>query len=328
MEFLKKYERYCSLVDEFLGDDYRPTDRSRFTGEKIRDYMFELKKVLYEFTSDEMSELFRRAYSHLSIKTLAFYTGAYKKFINFAMTKKDLHITKNIMLEKRMTPKALYDEHSRLHYYGDDEISAICSRIDLNRPYYETIIRIIYENVVPSIESAVRIKIQDVDLANKTIMVNGTARPISYKLADAIRRMLKLDKFEAANRKIPFVHRFDTLIPLMEYSKRKAPDEESYFTKLSHNSSRAVTRIKDLDGDKLTVTAIFNSGIVNCIIEGFDSDDLFRLFNDEDVRKGSRWKREMSGKITDYLKEKGYSDRTARFGDIKYCYQAYMRKEL
>ena len=46
------------------------------------------------------------------------------------------------------------------------------------------------------------------------------------------------------------------------------------------------------------------------------------------MRKGSRWKREMSGKITDYLKEKGYSDRTAQFGDIKYCYQAYMRKKL
>lgn len=73
MEFLAKYDKYCALVQEFLSDDHLTVDYSRFTN----DFMFELKKVLYEFTGDEMYELFK------SIKTLGFYTGAYKNFIMY-----------------------------------------------------------------------------------------------------------------------------------------------------------------------------------------------------------------------------------------------------
>ena len=84
MEFLAKYDKYCALVQEFLSDDHLTVDYSRFTNDLIRDYMFELKKVLYEFTGDEMYELFKR-YNFTSIKTLGFYTGAYKSFIFFAI---------------------------------------------------------------------------------------------------------------------------------------------------------------------------------------------------------------------------------------------------
>ena len=59
MEFLAKYDKYCALVQEFLSDDHLTVDYSRFTNDLIRDYMFELKKVLYEFTGDEMYELFK-----------------------------------------------------------------------------------------------------------------------------------------------------------------------------------------------------------------------------------------------------------------------------
>lgn len=326
MKFLAKYERYCELVHEFLGHDYLTVEFSRFTNDVIHDYMFELKKVLYEFTSDEMYELFKR-YSFTSIKTLGSYSNAYKKFISFARTKNDVNVKNNIMLEKKMSPKELFRKSSNVYYYSEDEITAICNKIYMNRYYYETIIRIIYENVAPSIESTVRITLSDVDLANRKIIVNGSERLISNKLATAINKLLKLDNFETTNRKIPLDRRFNTLIPIVRYKSIDGVDEDTYYKRLSHNTSRAVTRIEDLNGNTLSITAVYNSGIVNCIRENFNNDDLFDLFTDDDIRKGSLRKREMSGEITDFLMKKGYSKRTAQFGDVKYCYQAYLRKK-
>ena len=243
MEFLAKYDKYCTLVQEFLGDDHLTVDYSRFTNDLIRDYMFELKKVLYEFTGDEMYELFKR-YNFTSIKTLGFYTGAYKNFIFFAMSKDDLNVVRNVMLEDKLSQKNLFNM-SKVYYYDEREITAICNSIELNRYYYETIIRIIYENVAPNIESAVRIKLYNVDLADRKVIVNEVERPISQKLAVAIGELLKLQKFETNNRKIPFERRFDTLIPIVRYNSVDAVDEDTYYRRLSHNTSRAVTRIKD-----------------------------------------------------------------------------------
>lgn len=326
MEFLAKYDKYCALVQEFLSDDHLTVDYSRFTNDLIRDYMFELKKVLYEFTGDEMYELFKR-YNFTSIKTLGFYTGAYKSFIFFAMSKDDLGVVRNVMLEDKLSQKNLFNM-SKVYYYNSDEITAICNSIELNRYYYETIIRIIYENVAPNIESAVRIKLHDVDLANRKIIVNGIERPISKELAVAIGELIKLQKFETNNRKIPFERRFDTLIPIVRYNSVDAVDEDTYYRRLSHNTSRAVTRIKDLNGHKLSITAVYNSGIIECIRKEFDSEELYKIFSIDDVRKGESWRREMSSKITNYLIKNGYSKRTARFGDVKYCYQAYLLSEL
>ena len=243
------------------------------------------------------------------------------------MSKDDLGVVRNVMLEDKLSQKNLFNM-SKVYYYNSDEITAICNSIELNRYYYETIIRIIYENVAPNIESAVRIKLYNVDLANRKIIVNGIERPISKELAVAIGELLKLQKFATNNRKIPFERRFDTLIPIVRYNSVDAVDEDTYYRRLSHNTSRAVTRIKDLNGHKLSITAVYNSGIIECIRKEFDSDELYKIFSIDDVRKGESWRREMSGKITNYLIQNGYSKRTARFGDVKYCYQAYLLSEL
>lgn len=326
MEFLAKYDNYCALVQEFLGDNYLTVDYTRFTNDLIRDYMFELKKVLYEFTVDEMYELFRR-YNFTSIKTLGFYTLAYKNFIFFAMSKDDLNVVRNVMLEDKLSQKNIFNM-SKVYYYDADEITAICNRINMNKCYYETIIRIIYENVAPNVESAVRIKLYDVDLANRKAIVGGKEKTISYKLATAIGELLTLEKFETTNREIPLDRRFDTLIPIVRYKSVDNVDEATYYKRLSHNTSRAVTRIPDLNGNKLSITAVYNSGIINCIRNEFDADDLLKVFSVEDIRRGNAWEREMANKITDFLIKSGYSKRTARFGDVKYCYQSYLLDEL
>lgn len=35
MEFLAKYDNYCTLVQEFLGDNYLTVDYTRFTNDLI-----------------------------------------------------------------------------------------------------------------------------------------------------------------------------------------------------------------------------------------------------------------------------------------------------
>lgn len=260
-------------------EDFKNTGDSRcvlayrtIISQKPYEYEEEYGTDFVHFTDEILANMFiykMGMYKYSSMNTIF---DKYKRFYQYCVDQGYL-IANPFVKSKNlnvMRLSAMAVENGNVPLYSRSYITESCRQNEAGF-YYKSILLSLYEGI-PSLTYLIGMKYDDVDFNAGTTSVNGAVLQLSDELLEAYRELRQAPAMSSGRKRIFFDNQENYLI------KRVVPNGKSRSVP-TVNSLRSNLSLKISKYFDISLTGVYDSGVVNFLAAQMGEDRLFELIN-------------------------------------------------